>query len=318
MSAPAEAAQHGHGQEGLRTILAAGAANLGIAIAKFAGFAVTGSSSMLAEGVHSVADTANQALLLLGRKQASRRPDRLHQFGYGRNRYFYAFVVALVLFTLGSMFAIYEGIGKIRHPEELASPVVAIVILCVAIALEGYSFHTARGESAPLKGDASWWSFIRRSRNPELPVVLLEDTGALIGLVLALAGVGLTMITGDPVWDGVGTVLIGVLLGLIALVLIVEMKSLLIGEAATDEQEQRIRAALEAGLVERVIHLRTQYLSPDELLVAAKAALPAGTPLEAVAAEVDAAEARIRAAVPQVRLIYIEPDLDRGLGAADD
>nr|WP_328825218.1 cation diffusion facilitator family transporter [Tomitella gaofuii] len=305
----------GHGQEGMRTILAALSANLGIAVAKFVGFAVTGSSSMLAEGVHSVADTANQALLLVGRKQASKRPDRLHQFGYGRNRYFYAFVVALVLFSMGSVFAVYEGIGKIRHPEELSSPFVAIAILLVAIALEGYSFHTARGESKALKGRQSWWGFIRSSRNPELPVVLLEDSGALMGLVLALAGVGLTMATGDAVWDGVGTVLIGCLLGAIAIVLIVEMKSLLIGEAATEEQERRIMAALDEGLAERVIHLRTQYLSPDELLVAAKIALPAGTPLDEVAAQVDAAEARIREAVPVARLIYIEPDLDRARGA---
>ncbi|GAA4808667.1 cation diffusion facilitator family transporter [Tomitella cavernea] len=309
----------GHGQEGLKTILAALTANLGIAVAKFVGFAVTGSSSMLAEGVHSVADTTNQALLLVGRKQAAKRPDRLHQFGYGRNRYFYAFVVALVLFSMGSVFAVYEGIEKIRHPEELSSPFVAIAILLVAIVLEGYSFHTARGESKALKGGQSWWGFIRSSRNPELPVVLLEDSGALVGLVLALAGVGLTMATGDAVWDGVGTVLIGCLLGAIAIVLIVEMKSLLIGEAATEEQENRIMAALEAGLAERVIHLRTQYLSPDELLVAAKIALPAGTPLDAVAAQVDAAEARIREAVPVARLIYIEPDLDRarGAGSAD-
>src|SRR5699024_1482043 len=249
-----------------------------------------------------------------GRKQAEKRPDRLHQFGYGRNRYFFAFVVALVLFTMGAVFAVHEGIGKIRHPEELSSPVVAIAILLVAVCLEGYSFHTARAESLALKGGDGWWRFIRRSRNPELPVVLLEDTGALIGLVLALAGVGLTVLTGDAVWDGVGTLLIGILLGVIAIVLIVEMKSLLIGESATEPEEQAILRALSAGTVERVIHLRTQSLSPDELLVAAKIALPPGTRLAAVAAEVDAAEARIREAVPVAHLIYLEPDLDRARG----
>lgn len=305
--------ENNHGQEGVRTILAALSANLGIAIAKFVGFFVTGSSSMLAEAVHSVADTANQGLLLLGRKKAGKRPDKLHQFGYGRNRYFFSFVVAMVLFTMGSMFAIYEGIEKIRHPEDLSSPVVAIVILLVAVALEGYSFHTARGESLALKGEGSWWRFIRRSRNPELPVVLLEDSGALVGLMFALGGVVLTVITGNSVWDGVGTVMIGLLLGVIAIVLIIEMQSLLIGEAATVDQERTIRAALEEGLVERVIHLRTQYLSPDELLVATKVALPKGTGIAVVAEQIDAAEARIRGAVPVAGLIYIEPDLDREL-----
>lgn len=218
---------------GKKAILAALGANAGIAVAKFAGFLITGSSSMLAESVHSVADTSNQGLLLLGQKKAEREADQLHPFGYGRNRYFYSFVVALVLFTLGSLFAIYEGIHKIQHPEELNSAFVAIAILFIAICLEGYSFRTAAKESRPLKGNASWWNFIRTSRSPELPVVLLEDTGALIGLVLALGGVGLTMVTGNPVFDGIGTLCIGVLLGIIAVILIIEMQSLLIGEGAT-------------------------------------------------------------------------------------
>src|SRR6185312_11504675 len=228
-----------------RAILAALTANAGIAVAKFVGFLVTGSSSMLAESVHSVADTSNQGLLLLGQRQARKQADRLHPFGYGRSRYFYSFVVALVLFTLGSVFALYEGYHKISHPETLTSPLVAIAILLVAIALESYSFRTAMVESRPLKGASSWWRFIRASRNPELPVVLLEDTGALIGLVFALIGVGLTMLTGDAVWDGVGTVAIGVLLGVIAVILMVEMHSLLIGEGATRQEDTAIRAALE-------------------------------------------------------------------------
>jgi cation diffusion facilitator family transporter len=297
-----------------RAILAALAANAGIAIAKFVGFVITGSSSMLAESVHSVADTSNQALLLFGQRQARRAADPLHQFGYGRSRYFYSFVVALVLFALGSVFALYEGYHKITHPAELTSPVFAIAILGVAIALEGYSFRTAMVESRPLKGASSWWRFIRNSRNPELPVVLLEDTGALIGLMLALIGVGLTILTGDSVWDGIGTVGIGVLLGVIAVVLMVEMHSLLIGEGATGEQDRAIREALEGtDHIDRVIHLRTQYLGPDELLVGAKIALPQDCDLATVARVIDAAEAKIRAAVPAARVIYLEPDLDRAL-----
>ncbi|MGF7123915.1 cation diffusion facilitator family transporter [Rhodococcus sp. BE178] len=297
---------------GKRAILAALTANAGIAVAKFTGFLITGSSSMLAESVHSVADTSNQGLLLFGQNRAEKQADQLHQFGYGRNRYFYSFVVALVLFTLGSLFAIYEGIHKIQHPEGLSSPMVAIVILLVAIGLESYSFLTAVKESRPLKGKATWWGFIRTSRTPELPVVLLEDTGALIGLVLALGGVGLTMATGDPVWDGVGTLCIGALLGIIAIVLIVEMKSLLIGEGATQDEENRILSALVDGVrIDRVIHCRTQYLGPEEILVAAKVAITPGADIEDVATAIDEAEARVRAAVPAARLIYLEPDLYR-------
>ncbi|MCV7227144.1 cation diffusion facilitator family transporter [Mycolicibacterium komossense] len=297
-----------------RAIVAALAANAGIAVAKFVGFLITGSSSMLAEAVHSVADTSNQALLLFGQRQARREADALHPFGYGRSRYFYSFVVALVLFTLGSVFALYEGYHKISHPAELTSPLVAVVILVVAILLESYSFRTAMVESRPLKGDGSWWRFIRTSRNPELPVVLLEDTGALIGLVLALAGVGLTVLTGNPVWDGIGTAAIGVLLGVIAVILMVEMHSLLIGEGATSAEDQAIRQALEqTEHVDRLIHIRTQYLGPDELLVAAKIALAPTTELSTVAATINAAEAAVRAAVPAARVIYLEPDLDRAL-----
>jgi cation diffusion facilitator family transporter len=297
-----------------RAIVAALLANAGIAAAKFVGYLITGSSSMLAEAVHSVADTSNQGLLLFGQRQARRQADALHPFGYGRSRYFYSFVVALVLFTLGSVFALYEGYHKIAHPAHLTSPMVAVGILVVAILLESYSFRTAMVESRPLKGDSSWWRFIRTSRNPELPVVLLEDAGALIGLVLALAGVGLTVLTGDPVWDGIGTAAIGVLLGVIAVILMVEMHSLLIGEGATSAEEQAIRAALEGTEhVDRLIHIRTQYLGPDELLVAAKIALAARTDLATVAATIDAAEASVRAAVPAARVIYLEPDLDRAL-----
>jgi cation diffusion facilitator family transporter len=300
----------------VKAVIAALLANLAIAIAKFAAFFVTGSASMLAEAVHSVADTSNQGLLLWGQRQAGKKPDALHQFGYGRSRYFYSFVVALVLFTLGAAFALYEGYEKVLHPHELTSPLVAVVILVVAICLESYSFRTAVVESRPLKGPGGWWRFIRTSRNPELPVVLLEDTGALVGLVLALAGVGLTVLTGNPIWDGIGTLCIGVLLAVIAVILMVEMHSALIGEGATAQEGDAIRAALEqTDNVDRLIHLRTQYIGPDELLVGAKIALAPKTELATVASTIDAAEAAVRAAVPAVTVIYLEPDLDRALTA---
>ena len=301
---------------GTKAIIAALLANAGIALAKFVGYLVTGSSSMLAEAVHSVADTSNQGLLLLGGKRAQRAATAEHPFGYGRDRYFYSFVVALLLFSLGSVFAIYEGIHKLESEEPLTSPLVAVIILVVAIGLESYSFRTAIGESRPLKGGLSWWGFIRQSKSPELPVVLLEDFGALVGLILALLGVGLTVLTGNPVFDALGTISIGVLLGVIAVILIVEMKSLLIGEGASAPVLGRIVGAIEeGGPVQRVIHIRTQYLGPEELLVAAKIALQPCTTIEDVARGIDAAEQRVRRAVPEARLIYLEPDLDRTAAA---
>ena len=258
-----------------------------------------------------IRDTSNQGLLLLGQKTSRREATKQHPFGFGRDRYFYSFIVALMLFTLGAAFALYEGIHKIIEPQELESPLVAVIILVIALCLESYSFYTAIGESAKIKGPVSWWGFIRQAKEPELPVVLLEDAGALLGLFFALLGVGLSVLTGDPVWDGVGTCAIGVLLGVIAGILIVEMKSLLIGEGATEAELATIVDELAAGKVERVIHIRTQYLGPDELLVAAKLALVPGLDTAEIAAAIDDAEARVRAKVPIAKLIYLEPDLDR-------
>ncbi|PRZ38594.1 cation diffusion facilitator family transporter [Antricoccus suffuscus] len=296
-----------------KAILAALGANVGIAVAKFVGFAITGSSSMLAEGVHSVADSGNQGLLLLGGKQAKRQADAKHQFGYGANRYFFAFVVALVLFLLGSVFAIYEAIHKLQHPEPLSMPIVAVLILVVAIGLEGYSFRTAMRESSKLRGDSSWWQFIRNSRNPELPVVLLEDSGALVGLVFALFGVSMTWATDNPVFDAIGTLLIGILLGIIAIILITETRSLLIGEPAVPAEQARIEQLLvESGsdrVITRVVHLRTQHLSPDDLLIAAKVAVAPGSTIQQISVAINDAEARVRAGLPHSALIYLEPDL---------
>ena len=293
--------------------MAALGANLAIAAAKVVGAVITGSSSMAAEAVHSFADSGNQVLLLVGSRKARRDADDRHPFGFGRERYFYSFVVALVLFTLGSLFAVYEGVHKIHDPHELESATVAVVILVFAIVAESFSFRTAIVESKPLKGDQTWAQFIRHATTPELPVVLLEDLAALVGLVLALGGVGMTLLTDEPVWDGVGTLSIGILLGIVAVVLAVEMKSLLIGESAAAPAVVKIREALVDGTtVTRVIHLKTMHLGPDELLVAAKIAVPAALTLPEVAAAIDAAEARVRAVEPLARQLYLEPDLDRG------
>ncbi|MGZ6793419.1 MAG: cation diffusion facilitator family transporter, partial [Mycobacteriales bacterium] len=257
-------------------------------------------------------DSGNQVLLLVGGKRAQRDADERHPFGYGRDRYFYAFVVALVLFTLGSLFALYEGVQKVRHPHHLETAGVAIGILLFAIVAESFSFRTAISEALPLKGDASWSQYVRRAKSPELPVVLLEDFAALIGLVLALLGVTLTLVTGDPVWDGLGTLSIGLLLGFVAIVLAVEMKGLLIGEAASRESVEAIREALVDGTtVLRVIHLKTMHLGPEELLVAAKIAVAPGLGLPEVARAIDEAEVRVRAVEPLARQMYLEPDLDR-------
>jgi cation diffusion facilitator family transporter len=300
-----------------RAILAAFFANLGIAVSKFVGFLLTGSAGLLAEAGHSVADTGNQALLLLGGRRAQRAPDPEHPFGYGRERYFWAFVVALVLFSMGGLFALYEGIRKVQDPHETENLAIAIGILLVALALESFSLRTAVREAQRHKAATmSWWRYIRTSKQPELPVVLLEDIGAEIGLMFALGGVVMAEVTGDPRWDAVGSIAIGVLLVVIASVLAVEMKGLLIGESASTMDQTAVRSAIEGTeQVVRLIHLRTEHLGPDELLVAAKVEFDHALSLEGVAAAIDAVEARVRAAVPTARLIYLEPDLFRSLPA---
>ncbi|WP_106397581.1 cation diffusion facilitator family transporter [Actinocorallia populi] len=304
---------------GTKAIVAALAANLGIAVSKFVAYVFTSSSSMLAESIHSLADSGNQALLLVGKKRSERGRTPEHPFGFGRERYFYSFIVALVLFTVGSMFSLYEGIHKIQHPEDkITSPAWAFGVLSVAIVLECFSFRTAIVESNRIRGEQSWMQFIRKAKSPELPVVLLEDLGALVGLILALVGVTLAVVTGDTVWDGIGTVSIGVLLGLIAVVLAFETKSLLLGEGAGPEVEKGIADAVETvPEVDRVIHLRTQYIGPDELLVAAKIAVHHDDTAAEIAKGIDAAEAKIRAMLPVAKLIYLEPDLYREPAAED-
>lgn len=297
---------------GTRAIVAALFANLGMAIAKFVAFAFTGASSMLAEAIHSCADTGNQALLLLGGRLSRRDATPIHPFGYGRERYFWSFVVALVLFTVGAMFAVYEGIEKIRHPHEIDSPAWAFGVLSLGLILEGYSLRTAIVESNHVRGDASWPEFIKRSRIPELPVVLLEDLGALVGLVLAIGALAIAVVFDSPVWDGIGTLSIGILLGLIAIVLAIEMKSLLIGEGATKGTRESIVNAIDGtdGVI-RLIHLRTQHLGPDELLVGAKVEFDHSYTVHDLGAAINRVEANVRTAVPSATPMYIEPDVYR-------
>lgn len=303
---------------GTRAIVAALGANLAIAVSKFVAFGFSGSSSMLAEGVHSIADSGNQALLLVGGRKARKEATEQHPFGYGRERYMYSFLVSIVLFSVGGVFALYEGYEKIRHPHELEHWYWPVGVLLFAIVAETFSFRTAVKESNALRGEQSWMQFIRTAKAPELPVVLLEDLGALLGLVLALGGVCLALTTGDGVWDGVGTLCIGALLVLIALVLAGETKSLLLGEAAGAESVARIREALVDGdTVTRVIHMRTLHLGPEELLVAAKIAVPHHDTADEVARAIDAAESRVRAAEPIARVIYLEPDIYREPAATD-
>jgi cation diffusion facilitator family transporter len=302
---------------GTKAVVAALGSNLAIAVAKFVAFAFSGSSSMLAEGVHSLADSGNQFLLLIGGSRAKRAANEEHPFGYGRERYIYGFLVSIVLFSVGGMFALYEGYEKIRHPHAIDDWYWPVGVLIFAILAEGTSFRTAMKESNHTRGDLSWVQFIRRAKAPELPIVLLEDSGALIGLLLALAGVGAAIGTGSGVWDGVGTLCIGTLLICIALVLAAETKSLLIGEGASPEFVARIRAAaVDGATVTGVIHMRTLHLGPEELLVAAKIAVRHDDTATDVARAIDAAEERIRAAVPIARVIYLEPDIYSEAAAA--
>ena len=295
-----------------KAVVTALGANLAIGVSKFVAAAITGSAAMLAEGVHSVADSANQVLLLIGGRRSRRPASTLHQFGYARERYVYAFLVAIVLFTLGGLYALYEGYHKVIDPHPLESPLVAVGVLLIAACLEGYALRTAVGQANRTRGGRNWLRFVRLTRSPELPVILLEDSGALLGLLLALIGVGLSVPTGNGVYDGVATLCIGALLVAVAVLLAVETKSLIIGESALPDQVAAIEKALLATPgVERLIHLRTVHLGPDELLVAAKIGIGPEDEGADIAATIDDAEARVRAAVPTAKIIYLEPDIYR-------
>jgi cation diffusion facilitator family transporter len=303
---------------GTKAVVAALLANVGIAVMKFLAFLLTGASSMLAEGIHSVADSGNQVLLLLGGKRATRAATPEHPFGFGRDRYIYSFLVAIVLFSVGGLFALYEAYHKAHEvhegvPNELIDGRwwwVAVVVLLGAIVMEGFSFRTAIRESNKTRGKTSWVDFVRRAKSPELPVILLEDFAALIGLVLALLGVGLSKITGNGYFDVAGTAAIGLLLVCVAAVLGIETKSLLLGEAASPEAQRRLRDRLEQTQgVDRVFHMRTMHLGPEELLVGVKIGVPRQSDAAAVAASIDAAERAMREAEPTAQVIYVEPDI---------
>ncbi|MFD6099906.1 cation diffusion facilitator family transporter [Nocardiopsis flavescens] len=300
-------------EDSTKAVVMALAANLGIAVTKFVAYLLTASSAMLAESVHSVADSGNQFLLLFGGRRSRRTATPEHPFGFGHERYFYAFLVAIVLFTLGGLFALYEAWEKIRDPHPITSwQWVPVVVLLVAAAMEGTALRTALRQSRAARSRVGWFGFIRRTKAPELPVILLEDTGALIGLAFALLGVGLTLITGNGVWDGLGSGAIGLLLVVFAVVLALEMKSLLIGESASRENIRLIREAILACAdIDAIIHMRTMHLGPEELLVGVKVAVDAEDDARRVTAAIDEAERRIREVVPIATVIYIEPDLPR-------
>src|SRR5579875_667144 len=294
----------------MKAVLAALGANLGIAVIKFVAFLFTGSASMLAESVHSVADTGNELLLLIGSGRSRRARTELHPFGFGRERYFYAFVVAVMLFTVGAAFSVYDGVHKVLHPEAVNSAGIAFGVLGAAFVLESFSLRTAIREANRERGGRSWRSFVHATKSPELPVVLMEDLAALLGLAFAFAGVLLSVLTGSGVWDGAGSVAIGLLLACAAFVVGYETKSLLIGESASAEVSASIVNALEGGPERfRVIHLRTSHVGPESLLVAAKSAVPRAASAADLAAGIDAAERRVWDAVPIAETIYLEPDI---------
>lgn len=297
-----------------KAVIAALSANLSIAVMKFLAFALTGASSMLAEAIHSVADSGNQVLLLVGAKQSRKEATKLHPFGYGRERYIYAFIVSIVLFSVGGLFALFEAYEKFLDPHGIEGAWwwVPLVVLGGAIVAEGSSFRTAIRESNLTRGKASWAKYIRTARSPELPVILLEDFAALIGLAFALVGVSMTLISGNGLWDAASTALIGTLLVSVAAVLAIETKSLLLGESATAADVTKIEQALVGDGISRVIHLRTVHLGPEELLVAAKIAVEEKDTGVGIARAINAAEVRVRAAVPIARVIYLEPDIYSG------
>jgi cation diffusion facilitator family transporter len=295
-----------------RAIIAAFLANLGIALSKFIVFALTGAASMLAEAIHSLADTGNQGLLMLGGARSRRPADEAHPFGYGTLRYFWAFVVALVLFSVGGLFAIFEGVEKLLHPHQIDTPVLAIGVLLLSAGLESFSLRTALHESRAEREGRSIFQFVRRTKIPELAVVLLEDIGALFGLAFALAGVVLAEVLHAPRWDAAGSLAIGILLVGIAAILAIEMASLLVGEAAAPEMLEKIRTILGAHPdVARVIALRTQHTGPEDVVVNAKLEFGATLTAPRVSAVINELEVSVRAAVPEARTIFIEPDVYR-------
>jgi len=298
-------------KEGKGAIWTSFAANIGIAISKFIAFLLTGATSLLAESIHSVVDSSNQILLLIGGRQSRQKPTHTHPFGYGRAHFLYAFIVSIVLFSLGGVFAIYEGIEKMLHPEEIISPLIAYVVLLAAMLFEGFALRTALKEAQTFKPKSqNWWQFLQQTKSVNHVVLALEDSAALVGLSLAAIGLTLTLVTGNPMWDGIGTLCIGVLLILVAYFLFNEVKSLLIGEAVDVATEKRMREIiLSVEGADHVVDLKTLYVGPMELFVAMKVTVGAEDNASIVAQTIDEIEARLRREFPIARLIYVEPDL---------
>jgi cation diffusion facilitator family transporter len=292
-----------------KAILYAFTANFGIAIAKFVAAFYTGSSSMLAEGVHSTADTGNQLLLLLGLKRAKKAPDAEHPLGYGMSTYFWSFVVAVLLFSMGGLFSLYEGFHKLHSAEPLERAWVAIVVLSISILLEGGSLLGALREINAMRGDRSLWEWLHASRNSELVVVFGEDLGALVGLVLALCFLGLAVVTGEPQYDAYGSMAIGGVLLVISIFLAVRIHDLLIGRSADPALQRELRAHFQADEhVEEVFNLITLQLGP-RVLVAVKLRLREGLSNKLACQEVNDLERRLRARYPQVGWSFVEVDV---------
>ncbi len=290
------------------TLFAALAANLGIAIAKFVAAAISGSSAMLTEGLHSVVDSLNQLLLLHGQRRSMRPPDERHPLGYGRELYFWSFVVAILIFSTGAGLSIYEGVRHIRAPEPIRSPLINYVVLAISLLLEGVSWFIAMREFSEARGEYGWWEAIRRSKDPPSFVVLFEDSAAIFGLLMAGVGITLSVVTGDPRWDGAASVVIGIALAGVAVVLARESKGLLIGEAADPLLEQAVRAAIDRRPeVTGVNEITTIHIGPRNIFVGLSVDFENRVPVGRIEAMIPEAETELRARWPSIRAIYIKP-----------
>jgi cation diffusion facilitator family transporter len=308
VSAPADSGD----KNGLRVVVAALAVNIAIAIFKFIAAAVTGSSAMLAEASHSTADTANQIFLLIGMRKSARPPDRDHPFGYGPETYFWAFMVALCIFSVGGGFSVHEGVEKILHrhdpSQHLSDPRWAYVVLGVSILLESYSFTVAMREFRHIRAGRGVRRTLKETRDPTVLTVLFEDLAALFGLLVALGGILLTRLTGNVAWDGAASIVVGLALGAVAFVLARDTKSLLIGQSVNQADEARIRAIVCANRdVVELVHLRTMHMAPEEVIAAIKVRFLGNLDTRTLELRINDIEAELRRALPRLRRIYIEP-----------
>ncbi|WP_294193069.1 cation diffusion facilitator family transporter [uncultured Sphingomonas sp.] len=285
------------------------AANLGIAVAKFVAAGITGSSSMLTEGVHSVVDSGNQVLLLYGQKRAKRPADAAHPFGYGRELYFWAFVVAILIFAVGAGVSVYEGYLHIIEPEELTDPTINYIVIAISLALEGSSWWIARREFKEAKGDLGWWEAIHQSKNPPGFIVLFEDSAALAGLLIAAIGVFASHALGDPQIDGYASIAIGGVLGIVAVLLAREAKGLLIGERADPRVIARVRETVSTyPAITAVNHVRTIHTAPDSIFVAISADFADNLTMGEGETMIEEIEQALKKAEPRLSSIYIRPE----------